>query len=72
MVQPKHDVRGTKGLTSIKKNGSAGREKTGAEAGAKRPRDPDQHVANALRSAYEEAIQEDVPPEFLDLLRKLN
>jgi hypothetical protein len=31
----------------------------------------DTHVANALRSAYEEAVREDVPPEFLDLLGKL-
>lgn len=34
-------------------------------------REPDGHVANALRSAYEEAVREDVPVEFLDLLGKL-
>jgi hypothetical protein len=29
-------------------------------------------VSNALRSAYEEAVKEDVPAEFLDLLGKLS
>ena len=32
----------------------------------------DTHVAAALRSAYEEAVREDVPAEFLDLLGKLS
>ncbi|MEH3105999.1 MAG: NepR family anti-sigma factor [Sphingomonas fennica] len=35
-----------------------------------RPRD--NHVGIALRSAYDEAVREDVPPEFLDLLGKLS
>ena len=29
-------------------------------------------VSNALRTAYEEAVKEDVPAEFLDLLNKLS
>lgn len=29
-------------------------------------------VSNALRTAYEEAVREDVPAEFLDLLNKLS
>ena len=37
---------------------------------AQRP--PESHVARALRSAYEETIQEQVPDEFLDLLGKLS
>jgi hypothetical protein len=28
-------------------------------------------VGNALRAAYQQAIDEDIPPEFLDLLGKL-
>ena len=39
--------------------------------GKRASRAPDAHVANALRSAYEEAVREDVPSEFLDLLGKL-
>ena len=35
-------------------------------------RTAESHVANALRSAYEEAVKEDVPSEFLDLLGKLS
>ena len=34
--------------------------------------DADTQVAAALRSAYEEAVREDVPAEFLDLLGKLS
>ncbi|WP_442680346.1 NepR family anti-sigma factor [Sphingomonas sp. ASY06-1R] len=34
-------------------------------------RGSDPHVSNALRNAYEEAVSEDVPQEFLDLLGKL-
>jgi hypothetical protein len=35
-------------------------------------RAPDTHVANALRSAYQETVRENVPDEFLDLLGKLS
>lgn len=31
----------------------------------------DPHVSNALRSAYQATVQEDVPSEFIDLLGKL-
>ena len=31
----------------------------------------DSNVGNALRSAYQQTVNEDVPPEFLDLLGKL-
>jgi hypothetical protein len=65
-------LQGAVGLTADKKTRTAGRAKTGTGAGVKRARNPDQHIANALRSAYEEAIQEDVPPEFLDLLGRLD
>lgn len=32
----------------------------------------DPTVARALKTAYEEAVKEDVPAEFLDLLNKLS
>ncbi|HEY0626638.1 MAG TPA: hypothetical protein VGD10_07875 [Allosphingosinicella sp.] len=35
----------------------------------KRPVAPE--VGNALRSAYEQTVNEDIPPEMLDLLGKL-
>lgn len=65
-------LQGAVGLTADKKMKTSGRARTGAGGGVKRTRNPDQHISNALRSAYEEAIQEDVPPEFLDLLGKLS
>ena len=61
--------RGAFGLTADKKPKSAAK---GKAASARGGRGTDAHVSNALRSAYEEAIREDVPPEFLDLLGKLN
>lgn len=30
------------------------------------------HVSNALRSVYQRAVDEDIPAEMLDLLRKLD
>lgn len=45
----------------------------GASVRKKRPqRGTEAHVANALRSAYEQTVQESVPDEFLDLLGKLS
>ncbi|WCT73379.1 NepR family anti-sigma factor [Sphingomonas naphthae] len=44
---------------------------SGAARKATRKRS-ENHVGNALRSAYDEAVREDVPDEFLDLLRKLS
>ena len=34
-------------------------------------RGSDDEVGNALRSAYERMVNEDIPPEMLDLLGKL-
>jgi hypothetical protein len=65
-------LRGAFGLTadnSDKKPKSAGKGKSGSKGGA---RGSDPHVSNALRSAYEEAVKEDIPAEFLDLLGKLS
>ena len=64
------DVRGL-GLTAEKRTipavrtRSPGRKDVALDAG-------DSQVAAALRSAYEEAVREDVPAEFLDLLGKLS
>jgi hypothetical protein len=38
---------------------------------AKRKRPPLPEVGHALRSVYQRAIDEDIPPEMLDLLGKL-
>jgi hypothetical protein len=42
---------------------------TSSPSKKKRQRDGD--VGNALRSAYQRMIDEDIPPEMLDLLGKL-
>lgn len=36
------------------------------------PAKGDAQVANALRSVYQRAVDEDIPSEMLDLLRKLD
>lgn len=36
-----------------------------------KPRDDDQAMGDALRTVYEETINEQIPPEMLDLLGKL-
>jgi hypothetical protein len=37
----------------------------------KKKRAPDGEVGHALRSAYQRMVEEDIPPEMLDLLGKL-
>lgn len=39
--------------------------------GASSPKD-EKSVSNALRSVYQRAVDEDIPAEMLDLLRKLD
>lgn len=39
--------------------------------GARRKRPPAPEFGNALRSAYQRTLAEDIPPEMLDLLGKL-
>jgi hypothetical protein len=66
-------LRGAFGLTADKKPKTAGKGKAGsASGGTAGARGTDPHISNALRSAYEEAVREDVPTEFLDLLGKLS
>lgn len=42
------------------------------EAGSRRRRVPAGPVGEALRTAYVEVVDEDIPPEMLDLLGKLD
>jgi hypothetical protein len=46
-----------------------GAKKAGAKPRGNAQRDG--NVGNALRSVYQQTVNEDVPPEFLDLLGKL-
>jgi hypothetical protein len=66
--------RGAFGLTAdnTPKVAASGKSETGGSKRAKAARGSDPHISNALRSAYEEAVRESVPDEFLDLLGKLN
>lgn len=63
---------GALGLTADKKTRTSAKGKPGAVTAKRSTRGSDQHIASALRNAYEEAVQEDVPSEFLDLLGKLS
>jgi hypothetical protein len=62
---------GAFGLTAEKTDKKAARDSHGSVTGKRGGRGADTHVASALRDAYEEAVSEDVPKEFLDLLGKL-
>lgn len=64
--------RGAFGLTEDTKPKTADKGKAVAAGGKKGARGADPHVSSALRTAYEEAVQENVPQEFLDLLGKLS
>jgi len=46
-------------------------QETASSAQARKKRAPAADVGRALRSAYDEAVSEDIPPEMLDLLGKL-
>ena len=65
------DARGL-GLTADKRTTAAVRTRSSNDSGAADLHTDDSQVAAALRSAYEEAVKEDVPAEFLDLLGKLS
>lgn len=52
--------------------GAAGpMESPGTGSGKKHKRGPAPGVGNALRAAYDQTLNEDIPPEMLDLLGKL-
>ena len=59
-----------------KKDVGASTPDPGVKSGARKrrssaPKD-EAHVSNALRSVYQRAVEEDIPSEMLDLLRKLD
>lgn len=58
-------------MTGEKRSSPAARGRSAGKPGSDALEDQTQ-VAAALRSAYEEAVREDVPTEFLDLLDKLS
>jgi hypothetical protein len=62
-------VRGDRELSANKKKDSVQAAKSG-KVGVRGSRDA--HVGQALRSAYQETVGEDIPPEMLDLLGKLS
>lgn len=48
---------------------------TGADAARSKSRgkaQDEKHMSQALRSAYQRTVDEDIPPEMLDLLSKLD
>jgi hypothetical protein len=63
--------RGAFGLTADRTSKATGRDSQASGTGKRGTRGRDPHVADALRNAYQEAVSEDVPQEFLDLLGKL-
>jgi hypothetical protein len=65
------DLRGALGLTADKQTKTPGSDTARARARTNAARGKDPHVADALRNAYQEAVREDIPQEFLDLLGKL-
>lgn len=56
--------------TANRRNGSGGSERRPPEKGS-RARGENRNVGAALRSVYQETVNEDVPSEMLDLLGKL-
>ena len=59
------------GTSSSKASGSRGR--TGPALGGAKPRkDRSGTVGRALRTVYDDMLREEVPKDFLDLLRKLD
>jgi hypothetical protein len=59
---------GAFGLVADKKGRDGGGDETSRR---KKPGGPESHVANALKTAYEDAVRENVPDEFIGLLGKL-
>ena len=49
----------------------AGGDASAAQMKGRKRRHPAPEVGNALRSAYQRTLDEDIPPEMLDLLGKL-
>jgi hypothetical protein len=55
-----------------RKPSSEDKDRDAAESASRgRKRGPSDGVGDALRSAYQRTLKEDIPPEMLDLLGKL-
>ena len=73
-----HPNEGTEGLNALNKADL--RREDGAESAAsakdkgrrKRPAGAPDDVSRALRSAYDDALREQIPDDFMDLLGKLS
>ena len=63
---------GIEGLSADSNESHPQDDKTKSTKGAKRRSAAGDDVGKALRSAYDEALREDVPDDFLDLLGKLS
>lgn len=61
------------GVALVGERDAEGQQERAAVPRKRRPqRNPETHVAEALRSAYDEAVRETIPDEFLALLGKLS
>jgi hypothetical protein len=63
---------GIEGLSSDNSDHRPEDDKSKSTKGVKRRGPAADDVGKALRSAYDEALREDVPDDFLDLLGKLS
>ena len=65
-------LKGDERLSGIsKRNGRSGQSGSGSSERTVR-KDRSGTVGRALRTVYDETLREDVPKDFLDLLRKLD
>lgn len=69
--EPDDDVADGRSTDSRISSARKPRARAGRGAGTQPPV-ADTHVGQALRSAYDQALSEDVPDDFLDLLGKLS
>lgn len=59
-------------LVADKKDGTTSEGSARVKSARKASRPTDGHVVDALRNAYREAVEEEIPADFLDLLGKLS
>ena len=64
-------LEGDEGLSGTTKEGERGRAGTSSPA-SKTRKDRRGTVGRALRTVYDDTLREEVPKDFLDLLRKLD
>lgn len=72
MRQATKRVEGISGLNADNSNGQPPAGQSSKKPASKRRGPAMDDVGKALRSAYDEALREDVPDDFLDLLGKLS